>query len=117
MGCWVVVFPLSIVAGFFAVAFEAWATWRTWQSRRSNAVRMHAFAALMWLCGNVTWMISEMLFDPTDRSLKLGFPWYNGPLIHMSSKSDYLAAYGTGISIARCIFAAGAIILFLFYAS
>jgi hypothetical protein len=66
----------------------------------------------MWLGGNVTWMTSEMLYDPTDRSLRLGFPWYNGPLL-----GNNLVAYQHGMRISRCIFAAGAVIIFSYYAS
>jgi hypothetical protein len=110
---WVLVFPGSLLAGILAVIFEAWATWQTWQIKGSSSVsRIHALAALMWLCGNVVWMSCEMLFDPFERSLKLGLPWYRGPLL----KSD-IEAYEAGMSIARFIFTAGAIMVFSFYAS
>jgi len=78
LGWVLLLWPVAWPAAATALASESARLWATWKED-SAAVRVHAFAALLWLLGNMIWMTVELLFDPEEapgRSL----PWFSGPL-------------------------------------
>jgi len=76
----------------------------------STALRVHGVAVLFWLLGNVSWMVAELLFEPSQQTGRQ-FPWFSGPIA-----GDNKIAYTDGRRWGQAFFACGVLVLLAYYA-
>lgn len=80
----------------------------------SDAVNVHALAALMWISGNAVWMTSEILWDSSssyDTKAKTSImPWHQHPLAGENKQ-----AYSIGVRWGQGIFISALSMLLVFY--
>jgi len=92
LGWVLLLWPIAWPAAATALASESARLWASWKED-SLGVKVHAFAALLWLLGNMIWMTVELLFDP-EKGPGRSFPWFKGPLAGPDA-----AVYNTGVNV------------------
>mmetsp|Transcript_83137 Transcript_83137/g.178231 ORF Transcript_83137/g.178231 Transcript_83137/m.178231 type:complete len:284 (+) Transcript_83137:194-1045(+) len=101
--------PLAWPAGIAALVLEIACLRLRWGTARTARL-VHDVVLVIWLLGNVVWLYSELLFEPSTESGRQFF-WYSGPPAPDHEK------YVRGSWAARLLFALGLSILLLFYVS
>jgi len=96
----------AITLQFHSMVME----WKT----ASDAVNVHALAALLWILGNAIWMTSELLWDSSSSYDKIAkhsvIPWHAGPLAGTNEQ-----AYTTGVRHTQAVFITALLGLVAFY--
>jgi hypothetical protein len=69
--CWVM--GLRWAGLVLVVPTVALAFWITWGERHERSALIHAFAVVLWIMANSTWMIGEFFFADGSRPLAVAF--------------------------------------------
>jgi hypothetical protein len=104
-------FPLALVAAAVALVVEVYQVPLRRSRQCPAAVVVHHEALLMWLLGNVVWMMSEFSFDPLSKAGQR-FPWNHGPLVGVGGDES---SYRWGCNATRIIMACAMLHLLRLY--
>jgi len=107
---WCLLLPeVSFPAALAAICLETHALLFRWGTDTA-VLRVHGVAVVLWLLGNSTWMVFELLFSPSTGQGR-HFPWYSGPMV---TESESL--YNIGCIWSSVLFGGALALLLGFYA-